>query len=88
MQTANGDDDEAAAEGIHAEEISPELMYTAEHPVFTPRVNVVAERPSAENENGNGNGDAQGGEGPGKRRRGRRGARRGRGGDDTPSGTS
>ena len=88
VQTANGDDDEAAAEGIHAEEISPELMYTAEHPVFTPRVNVVAERPSAENENGNGNGDAQGGEGPGKRRRGRRGARRGRGGDDTPSGAS
>jgi hypothetical protein len=68
-------------EEIHPEEISPELMYTAEHPVFTPRVNVVAERPPAEN------GNAQSGEGPGKRRRGRRGGRRGRGGDDTPSGT-
>jgi cell fate regulator YaaT (PSP1 superfamily) len=76
VQPVSVDDEE-----IHPEEISPELMYTAEHPVFTPRVNVVAERPPAEN------GNAQGGEGPGKRRRGRRGGRRGRGGDDTPSGT-
>jgi cell fate regulator YaaT (PSP1 superfamily) len=76
VQTANGDDDE-----IHPEEISPELLYTAEHPVFIPRENVAGERTPAENEN------AQGGEGPGKRRRGRRGGRRGRGGDDTPSGS-
>jgi cell fate regulator YaaT (PSP1 superfamily) len=75
VQAANGDDEE-----IHPEEISPELMYTAEHPVFTPRVNVIAERPPAEN------GNAQGSDGPGKRRRGRRGGRRGRG-DDNPSGS-
>src|SRR6185436_4055031 len=31
----NGDDEETA-EGIKPEEISPELMYTAEHPVFVP----------------------------------------------------
>jgi cell fate regulator YaaT (PSP1 superfamily) len=76
VQAANVEDEE-----IRPEEISPELMYTAEHPVFTPRVNVVAERPPAEN------GSAAGSDGPGKRRRGRRGGRRGRGGDDTPSGT-
>jgi cell fate regulator YaaT (PSP1 superfamily) len=76
---ANGDDEEAA-EGIQPEEISPELMYTAEHAVFTPRVNVVSENPPA-------NGSPQGNEGAGKRRRGRRGGRRGRSGDDTPSGT-
>jgi hypothetical protein len=77
----NGDDDEAT-EGIHPEEISPELFYTAEHQMPTPRANVVSEhRP-------NGNGNARESEGSGKRRRGRRGGRRGRGGDDTPSGTS
>ncbi|MDP9206733.1 MAG: stage 0 sporulation protein [Gemmatimonadota bacterium] len=77
---ANGDDDESAEE-IVPDEISPELMYTAEHPVFTPRVNTVSENIS-------GNGNPQGSESPGKRRRGRRGGRRGRSGDDTPSGTS
>ena len=76
VQAATVEDEE-----IHPEEISPDLMYTAEHPVFTPRVNVIAERPPAEN------GNEQGSDGPGKRRRGRRGGRRGRGGDDTPSGT-
>ena len=75
VQAASVEDEE-----IHPEEISPELMYTAEHPVFTPRVNVIAERPPAEN------GNAQGSDGPGKRRRGRRGGRRGRG-DDSPSGS-
>jgi cell fate regulator YaaT (PSP1 superfamily) len=75
VQTASVEDEE-----IHPEEISPELMYTAEHPVFTPRVNVVAERPPAEN------GNAPGSDGPGKRRRGRRGGRRGRG-DDSQSGS-
>jgi cell fate regulator YaaT (PSP1 superfamily) len=81
VAVANGDDDEAT-EGIHPEEISPELLYTAEHQVPTPRANIVSEhRP-------NGNGNARESEGSGKRRRGRRGGRRGRGGDDTPSGTS
>jgi cell fate regulator YaaT (PSP1 superfamily) len=75
-QTANGDDEE-----IHPEEISPELMYTAEHPVFVPRDNVTSERAPAVN------GNALAGEGQGKRRRGRRGGRRGRGADDTPSGS-
>jgi len=76
----NGDEEEAT-EGIEPDEISPELLYTAEHPVFTPRVNVVSENPP-------GDGNAQGTDGPGKRRRGRRGGRRGRGGDDTPAGSS
>jgi len=75
VQAASAEDEE-----IQPEEISPDLMYTAEHPVFTPRVNVIAERPPAEN------GNAQGSDGPGKRRRGRRGGRRGRG-DDSPSGS-
>ena len=75
VQAASAEDEE-----IQPEEISPDLMYTAEHPVFTPRVNVVAERPPGEN------GHAQGSDGPGKRRRGRRGGRRGRG-DDSPSGS-
>ena len=76
---ANGEEDDA--EGIQPDEISPELLYTAEHPVFTPRVNVVSGNPPE-------NGHSQSGDGPGKRRRGRRGGRRGRGGDDTPQGTS
>jgi cell fate regulator YaaT (PSP1 superfamily) len=75
VQAASAEDEE-----IQPEEISPDLMYTAEHPVFTPRVNVIAERPPAKN------GNAQGSDGPGKRRRGRRGGRRGRG-DDSPSGS-
>ena len=78
----NGDDDETAMEGIHPEEISPELMYTAEHQVPTPRANsIVAEHRPSENAT------AREGENSGKRRRGRRGGRRGRG-DDTPSGSS
>ncbi len=79
---ANGDEDDAVTEGIPPEEISPELLYTAEHHVPTPRANsVVAEnRP-------NGNGNPREGDSSGKRRRGRRGGRRGRG-DDTPSGNS
>jgi cell fate regulator YaaT (PSP1 superfamily) len=74
-------EEEDTTEGIQPDEISPELMYTAEHPVFTPRVNIVSENPPA-------NGQPQGGDGSAKRRRGRRGGRRGRSGDDTPSGTS
>lgn len=77
----NDDADETAMEGIHPEEISPELMYTAEHQVPTPRVNtsISEDRP-------NGNGNPREGESSGKRRRGRRGGRRGRG-DDTQSGS-
>jgi cell fate regulator YaaT (PSP1 superfamily) len=77
---ANGDDEDAA-EGIQPDEISPELLYTAEHPVFVPRDNVVSENVA-------GNGNPQTGDASSKRRRGRRGGRRGRSGDDTPSGTS
>jgi cell fate regulator YaaT (PSP1 superfamily) len=77
---ANGEEEDTT-EGIQPDEISPELMYTAEHPVFTPRVNIVSENPPP-------NGQPQSGDGSAKRRRGRRGGRRGRSGDDTPSGTS
>jgi len=78
VAVANGEDDESATEGIQPEEISPELMYTAEHPVPTPRANsaVAENRP-------NGHVTPREGESAGKRRRGRRGGRRGRG-DDTP----
>jgi cell fate regulator YaaT (PSP1 superfamily) len=82
ISVTNGEDDEAP-EGIRPEEISPELMYTAEHPVFVPRTNISSPAP-----NGNGNGaeqpngrehDPSGGS---KRRRGRRG----RGEDPNSSG--
>jgi cell fate regulator YaaT (PSP1 superfamily) len=82
VAVSNGDDEDTTAEGIHPEEISPELMYTAEHQAFTPRVNITSEESSVRN------GTPQGSEGSGKRRRGRRGGRRGRGSDDTPSGSS
>jgi cell fate regulator YaaT (PSP1 superfamily) len=77
---ANGDDEETALEGIHPEEISPELMYTAEHQVPAQRASIVSE-PGPE-------ANGREGDGSGKRRRGRRGGRRGRGGDDIPPGTS
>jgi cell fate regulator YaaT (PSP1 superfamily) len=80
VPVSNGDDEDTATEGIHPEEISPELMYTAEHQAFTPRVNVTSEDSPA------GNGNGHGTEGSGKRRRGRRGGRRGRG-DDSQSGS-
>jgi cell fate regulator YaaT (PSP1 superfamily) len=76
----NGDDEESMTEGIQPEEISPELMYTAEHQIPAQRASIVLEqRPK---ENGNASRESEG-----KRRRGRRGGRRGRG-DDTPSGSS
>ncbi|MEP6858189.1 MAG: regulatory iron-sulfur-containing complex subunit RicT [Gemmatimonadales bacterium] len=77
---ANGDDEETATEGIHPEEISPELMYTAEHQVPTLRANILSENQPEAN--------GRESDGAATRRRGRRGGRRGRGGDDTPSGTS
>ena len=80
----NGDEEESAAEGIRPDEISPELLYTAEHPVFIPPADGFAERPP----NGNGHASestARDAEGSAKRRRGRRGGRRGRGGDEPNS---
>ena len=81
IPAASVDEDEGA-EGIRPEEISPELMYTAEHPVFVPRENISVPGP-----NGNGNGQTRSGEheSSGKRRRGRRGGRRGRGPEDPNS---
>jgi cell fate regulator YaaT (PSP1 superfamily) len=80
----NGEEEESAAEGIGPDEISPELLYTAEHPVFVQRSNAVSEPQP----NGNGHSresSARDAEGSGKRRRGRRGGRRGRGGDEPNS---
>ena len=78
----NGDEEESAAEGIRPDEISPELLYTAEHPVFIPPADGFAKP------NGNGHAsesNARDAEGSAKRRRGRRGGRRGRGGDEPNS---
>ena len=81
---ANGEEEESAVEGIRPDEISPELLYTAEHPVFVQRPPGVAEpKPTGNGHTGEGNGrDA---DGSAKRRRGRRGGRRGRGGDEPGS---
>jgi len=89
----NGDDEETA-EGIKPEEISPELMYTAEHPVFVPPngagrgkretgSEAATSRPAA-SDAAPGTDGKEGGS-SGKRRRGRRGGRRGRPGDDPNS---
>jgi hypothetical protein len=70
------EEEESVAEAIRPEEISPELLYTAEHQIFVPRPEKAPEpaKPNGrENDGGN------------KRRRGRRGGRRGRG-DDNQSG--
>jgi hypothetical protein len=82
VAVTGGEDDETT-EGIKPEEISPELMYTAEHPVFVPPTNGAASRPAT----GDVHQDTDGREGgsSAKRRRGRRGGRRGRGGDDPNS---
>jgi cell fate regulator YaaT (PSP1 superfamily) len=76
---AEPDEEESVSEAIGLEEISPELMYTAEHPIPAPRTNIGAEPAKS---NGR---DTDGGS---KRRRGRRGGRRGRGGDEPASGGS
>ena len=71
------EEEENIAEAIRPDEISPELLYTAEHQIFVPRTNTVSEPPKTtgrENDGGS------------KRRRGRRGGRRGRG-DDGQSGS-
>jgi cell fate regulator YaaT (PSP1 superfamily) len=77
-------EEDEAPEGISPDEISPELMYTAEHPVFVPRENISAPAPNGDG-NGNANGREHEGSGGSKRRRGRRGGRRGRGGEDPNS---
>src|SRR6476469_4456332 len=81
---ANGEEEDTAGEGIQPEEISPELLYTAEHPVFVPPTgNGATSRPvSSEVAPGT---DGRDGGSSGKRRRGRRGGRRGRGGDEPNS---
>jgi cell fate regulator YaaT (PSP1 superfamily) len=81
---ANGDEEESNGEGIRPEEISPELLYTAEHPVFVPPTgNAPTARPaSSDVVPGT---DGRDGGSSGKRRRGRRGGRRGRGGDEPNS---
>lgn len=82
VAVVNGEDEESTTEAIEPEEISPELMYTAEHQIPVQRADIVLEQPPKENGNASREGD-----GAGKRRRGRRGGRRGRG-DDTPPGSS
>ena len=81
VSVATVEEEEALSESIQPEEISPDLMYTAEHPVLPSHVRIVAEPQPT-------NGNGRESEGLAKRRRGRRGGRRGRGGDDTPSGSS
>ena len=81
---ANGDEEDNAAESIRPDEISPELLYTAEHPVFVPPAKGVSEPRPTGNEPARDT-NPRDGEGSAKRRRGRRGGRRGRGGDDPNS---
>ena len=78
------EEEDVMGEGIRPEEISPELLYTAEHPVFVPPVgNVPTSRP-ASSDVVPGTDGREGGS-SGKRRRGRRGGRRGRGTDEPSS---
>jgi len=81
--TTNGDDEENGAEGIAPDEISPDLLYTAEHPVFVPPPNGFTPKPG--NYSPSSEGSAREGEASAKRRRGRRGGRRGRGNDEPNS---
>ena len=75
------EEEDSGSEPITPEEISPELLYTAEHPVFVPpgasRLPPPASPDTAQ--------DGRNGANSGKRRRGRRGGRRGRGGEDPNS---
>jgi cell fate regulator YaaT (PSP1 superfamily) len=80
----NGDEEEIAAEGIRPDEISPDLLYTAEHPVFIPPGESFAERRPNPNTAPN-ESNVRDADGSAKRRRGRRGGRRGRGGDEPNS---
>jgi cell fate regulator YaaT (PSP1 superfamily) len=69
-------EEESSVESIRPDEISPELLYTAEHQVLTLPENIVPKPAST---------SPREGENPGRRRRGRRGGRRGRG-EDSQSG--
>ena len=80
----NGDEEENGAEGIAPDEISPDLLYTAEHPVFVPPANGFAP-PKPNGYTPASEGTAREGEASAKRRRGRRGGRRGRGNDEPNS---
>ncbi len=81
------EEEDLSPDEILPEEISPELKYTAEHPVFVPPngagkregAEVPTSRP-ASSEAAPGTDGREGGS-SGKRRRGRRGGRRGRGGE-------
>jgi hypothetical protein len=73
---AESEEEDTMSEAIGPDEISPELMYTAEHPVPATRPNIVPQPAKTVDR------DTDGGS---KRRRGRRGGRRGRG-DDGQSG--
>jgi cell fate regulator YaaT (PSP1 superfamily) len=77
-------EDEDVGEAIRPEEISPELLYTAEHPVFVPPSSDGPTSRPASSEVAPGTNGRDGGS-SGKRRRGRRGGRRGRGSDDPSS---
>lgn len=87
---AVAEEEDLASEEIRPEEISPELKYTAEHPVFIPpnesgsaRREAGVEGPTSRPASGEVAPGTDGREGgsSGKRRRGRRGGRRGRGGE-------
>ncbi|HJP86979.1 MAG TPA: regulatory iron-sulfur-containing complex subunit RicT [Gemmatimonadaceae bacterium] len=92
--TAVEEEEDTGPEEIRPEEISPELKYTAEHPVFVEReggsgkreagAGAPTSRPAA-SEAAPGTNGREGGS-SGKRRRGRRGGRRGRGADDRNGG--
>ena len=93
VPSAAAEEEDLLSEEIRPEEISPELKYTAEHPVFIPPGEVgrgsgdaeseaTTSRP-ASSEAAPGTNGREGGS-SGKRRRGRRGGRRGRGGEGTP----
>jgi cell fate regulator YaaT (PSP1 superfamily) len=86
VAAAVAEEEENGTDTITPEEISPELMYTAEHQI-PPRNNVVPELTRTETAI-NGNSGLRDGDGAGRRRRGRRGGRRGRGGDDSSSGSA
>ncbi|MDB4869389.1 MAG: hypothetical protein JWL97_393, partial [Gemmatimonadales bacterium] len=75
--TSESDEEESVSDVIRPDEISPELLYTAEHQIFVPRPDAV---PETAKPNGRDS------DGTSKRRRGRRGGRRGRG-DDGQSGS-
>ncbi len=75
-------EEENGSEQFGADEISPELLYTSEHPVPSFSTGIVAQAPADDRPS------PKDSEAASKRRRGRRGGRRGRGGEDGSSGSS